>query len=68
VKGADPDDPDREMLFEETEYGEGQDNDVQLNLRTRVFRVRDGAGVVTSMRPSTRSPDRVRPTISRATC
>ena len=36
------------MLFECTEYGEGQPGDRELNLRTRVFRQSDGAGVVTS--------------------
>lgn len=49
VKGADPQDPNKEILFERTEYGENQPNDTQLNLRTRVFRQFDGAGVVTNM-------------------
>jgi RHS repeat-associated protein len=46
VKGANPDKPEQEILFETTDYGEGQPDDVALNLRTRVFRHRDGAGVV----------------------
>ena len=36
------------VLFAKTEYGEGQIGDVALNLRTRVFRLCDGAGVVTN--------------------
>jgi RHS repeat-associated protein len=36
-----------EVLFAMTEYGEDQPNDTALNLRTRVFRQYDGAGVVT---------------------
>ena len=39
----------RDILFEKTEYGEGQPNDIQLNLRTRVFKQCDGAGVITNM-------------------
>ncbi|MBI4487611.1 MAG: toxin [Deltaproteobacteria bacterium] len=49
VKGAEPQDPDKEILFERTEYGENQPNAAQLNLRTRIFRQFDGAGVVTNM-------------------
>lgn len=41
-------DPTEKILFERTEYGEGQPNDIQLNLRTRVFRQYDGAGVATN--------------------
>ena len=37
----------REILFTRTEYGEGQPNDTLHNLRTRVFRQSDGAGIVT---------------------
>ena len=37
------------VLFEKTVYGEGQPNDLALNLRTRVFQQYDGAGVVTNM-------------------
>lgn len=46
VTGADADDPNREILFERTVYGEGQGD--ALNHRGRVFQVFDGAGVVTS--------------------
>ena len=35
-----------EIAYETIDYGEGQANDQLLNLRTRVFRHRDGAGVV----------------------
>lgn len=48
VKGADPANQDRETLFQMTEYGEGQADDSQLNLRTRVFRQYDSAGIVTN--------------------
>ncbi|GAA1980200.1 SpvB/TcaC N-terminal domain-containing protein [Microbacterium pumilum] len=37
-----------EVMFASIEYGEGQDDDVALNLRTRTSKVFDGAGVVTS--------------------
>lgn len=47
VTGAIESDPTREILYEQIEYGEGQPNDVALNLRAAVFRRRDGAGVVT---------------------
>jgi RHS repeat-associated protein len=46
---ADPRTLNREVLFERTEYGEGQANDIRLNLRTRVFRQYDGAGIVTNL-------------------
>ena len=46
VTGADADDPDREILFQRTVYGEGQGE--AFNHRGRVFQVFDGAGVVTS--------------------
>jgi RHS repeat-associated protein len=36
-----------EVLAEKTVYGEGQPSDQVLNLRTRIFQVCDGAGVVT---------------------
>src|SRR4029450_4930698 len=49
VRGADTQEPSKEVLFRKTEYGEGQPNDVLLNLRTRIFRQFDGAGVVTNM-------------------
>ena len=38
-----------EVLFQKTAYGEGQANDLALNLRTRVFQTYDSAGVVTNM-------------------
>ena len=44
---SDPRTLNREILFALTEYGEGQPNDIALNLRTRVFRRSDGAGIVT---------------------
>jgi RHS repeat-associated protein len=37
-----------DLLFEKIDYGEGQPNDVLLNLRTRAFRNYDGAGIDTS--------------------
>jgi len=46
---SDPRTVNRDVLFEKTEYGEGQPNDKTLNLRTRVFKHFDSAGVVTSM-------------------
>ncbi len=54
VQGTDPINSDpqtlnREILFARTEYGEGQPNDTALNLRTRVFRQSDGAGIVTHL-------------------
>lgn len=48
ASGTDSGEPDREILFEETVYGEGQPNDTDLNLRTRPFRRFDNAGVVTN--------------------
>jgi RHS repeat-associated protein len=38
-----------EVLFEKTDYGEGQPNDQALNLRTRVFQVSDTGGLVKNM-------------------
>lgn len=58
VRGTDADrsdprtlssDPSSDVLFEKTEYGEGQENDIALNLRTRVFKSYDGAGIVTNI-------------------
>ena len=49
VKGADPSRPDAELLCERVEYGEGQADDVRLNLRTRAYRSYDAAGVVTNV-------------------
>jgi RHS repeat-associated protein len=48
---SDPRTLNREVLFERIEYGEEQAYDfaITLNLRTRVFRQYDGAGVVTNM-------------------
>lgn len=46
VTGADANDPNREILFQRTIYGEGQG--VEFNHRGHVFQVFDGAGVVTS--------------------
>ena len=53
VRGSDPVNSDprtfnRDMLFEKIEYGEGQTNNTKFNLRTRVFKAYDGAGVVTN--------------------
>ena len=48
VRGHDAQDPTIELLFGRTDYGEGEPGDVQNNLRTRVVRVFDAAGVVTS--------------------
>ncbi len=54
VQGSDPNNSDPralngEVQYEKTDYGEGQPNDQALNLRTRVFKQYDAAGVVTSM-------------------
>ncbi len=49
VRGHDVQDPMAELLFGRTEYGEGEPGAVQNNLRTRVVRVFDAAGVVTSV-------------------
>ena len=38
----------REVLFGKLEYGEGQADDAALNLRARVFRSYDNAGIATS--------------------
>jgi len=51
VLGTDPANSDPrtvpgEVLYETSEYGEGQTDDQRLNLRTRVYRLRDSAGVV----------------------
>ncbi|HEX7996505.1 MAG TPA: RHS repeat-associated core domain-containing protein, partial [Streptosporangiaceae bacterium] len=48
VQGAAAD-PAVEILFAKTEYGEGQPNDTALNLRTRLVRQYDSAGVVTNL-------------------
>ena len=49
VRGHDAQNPTTELLFGRTDYGEGEPGDVQNNLRTRVVRVFDAAGVVTSV-------------------
>jgi RHS repeat-associated protein len=54
VLGTDPANSDPrtladEIAYELTEYGEGQPNDQNLNLRTRIFRHYDCAGVVTNL-------------------
>lgn len=38
----------KDIRFGRTEYGENQINDIVLNLRTRVYRQHDGAGVVSN--------------------
>lgn len=53
VRGTDANESDprvlnRDVLFVKVEYGEGQTNDVALNLRTRAYRSYDNTGVVTS--------------------
>lgn len=48
VADSDPRTLNRVVLFEKIEYGEGQANDIALNLRSRVFKQYDGAGVVTN--------------------
>ena len=50
VRGADPQDLSKEILYGRTEYGEGQTDDRILNLRGKIFRQFDGAGVVTNVR------------------
>jgi RHS repeat-associated protein len=54
VLGSDPNNSDHhtlngEVQYEKTDYGEGQPNDQALNLRTRVFKRYDSAGIVMSM-------------------
>lgn len=48
VQGSEPENPTGEILFGRTEYGEEQPDAATRNLRTRAFRVFDGAGIVTS--------------------
>jgi RHS repeat-associated protein len=38
----------KDIVFAKTEYGENQSRDVALNLRTRVYRQYDGAGIMTN--------------------
>ncbi len=56
VRGVDPANSDSrttaaEVMFEKFEYGEGVPGDEALNLRTRVFRHRDVAGVMQNTAP-----------------
>src|SRR5262249_27125613 len=46
---SDPQTLPQEILFAQIEYGEEEPHDVELNLRARVFRQSDGAGVVTHL-------------------
>ena len=53
VRGTDGAQSDRrtrnqDIVFARTEYGENQASDIALNLRTRVYKQYDGAGVVTN--------------------
>jgi RHS repeat-associated protein len=53
VIGSDPGQSDprvlgREVMFEKVDYGDGQTNDPAANLRTRVWKAHDTAGVVTT--------------------
>ncbi|MDH5496076.1 MAG: hypothetical protein OEY12_01355 [Nitrospira sp.] len=48
VAQSDPRVLNRDVLFGKVEYGEGQADDIALNLRTRAFRSYDNAGVVSS--------------------
>ena len=54
VRGIDPNQSDprvlnRDVMFGRIDYGEGQTNDVALNLRTRVFKAHDNAGVISTV-------------------
>lgn len=51
VQGTNPEQSDprtlnRNIVYAKTDYGEGQSNAIELNLRTRVYKQYDGAGVV----------------------
>ena len=53
VIGSDPGQSDprvlgREVMFEKVDYGDGQPHDPVANLRTRVWKAHDTAGVVTT--------------------
>lgn len=48
VLGADIDDPEHEILFGKIVYGEDQDHDEEYNLRTRIYKQYDNAGVITN--------------------
>lgn len=48
VQGSDPQNPAVEILFGKMEYGEGQPDDIQFNLRAMPFRQYDSAGVMTN--------------------
>lgn len=54
VRGTDPNNSDprtlnKDVIIESIEYGEGAVNDIALNLRTRILRHRDQAGVLTNV-------------------
>jgi RHS repeat-associated protein len=54
VRGTDPSHSDprilnQELLVEKIEYGESQTVDINLNMRTRIFKQFDGVGVVTNV-------------------
>jgi len=49
VRGHDAENPAAELLFSRTEYGEGEPGAVENNLRSRVVRVFDAAGILTSI-------------------
>ncbi|HXC68964.1 MAG TPA: SpvB/TcaC N-terminal domain-containing protein [Pyrinomonadaceae bacterium] len=46
---SDPRTTSRDILIEKAEYGEGQANAETLNVRTRIFRQSDSAGVITNV-------------------
>lgn len=48
VAGVDLQHPEKEILFVRTEYGEGQPDGIRLNMRTRIYRLFDSAGMVTN--------------------
>ncbi|MET0660075.1 MAG: RHS repeat-associated core domain-containing protein, partial [Steroidobacteraceae bacterium] len=48
VQGADPEDPEREILFFQAEYGETQPGAAAQNLRGKEFRQFDSAGIATN--------------------
>ena len=50
VNESDPRVLNRDVMFGKIEYGEGQANDVALNLRTRPFKSYDNAGVLVHRR------------------
>ena len=42
-------------MFGKIDYGEGQANDVALNLRTRVFQAYDNAGIVSTVNTTSKA-------------